>query len=69
MDSSFFQDEQILEISVDERMLYQRSVSSECMILSVMRSLSAYTHVSMPLLKYMYKKKCIHAKLGKLVIK
>ena len=69
MDSSFFQDGQILEISLDERMLYPRSVSSECMTSSVMRSLSAYTHVSMPLLKYMYKKKCIHTKLGKLVIK
>ena len=50
MDSSFFQVERILEISLDERMLYQRSVSSECMTSSIMRSPSAYTHVSMPLL-------------------
>ena len=46
MDISFFQDEQILEISLDDRMLYQRSVSSECMTSSVMRPLSVYTHVS-----------------------
>ena len=45
MDSMFFQAEQILEISLDERMLYQRSLSSQCMTSSVMRPLSAYTHV------------------------
>ena len=46
MDSTFFQAEQILEISLDERILYQRSGSSECMTSSVMRPLLAYTHVS-----------------------
>ena len=47
MDSTFFQTDQILEISLDERMLYQRSVSIECMTSSVMRPLSANTHVRM----------------------
>ena len=46
MDNSFFQDEQILEISLDDRMLYQRIISCECMTSSIMRPLSAYTHVS-----------------------
>ena len=46
MDSTFFQTERVLEISLDDRTLYQRSVSSECMTSSVMRPLSAYTHVS-----------------------
>ena len=46
MDTTFFQSERVLEISLDERMLYQRSVSSECMTSSVMRPLSACTHVS-----------------------
>ena len=46
MDSTCFQTERVLEISLDERTLYQRSVSSECMTSSVMRPLSAYTHVS-----------------------
>ena len=45
MDSTFFQAEEILEISLDEKMLYQRSISSECTTSSVMRPLSAYTHV------------------------
>ena len=46
MDSTFFQTERVLEISLDEKTLYQRRVSSECMTSSVMRPLSAYTHVS-----------------------
>ena len=45
MDSTFFQAEEILEISLDEKMLYQRSLSSDCMTSSVMRPQSAYTHV------------------------
>ena len=48
MDSTFFQTERVLEISLDERTLYQRSVLSECMTSSVMRPLSVYTHVSIP---------------------
>ena len=45
IDSTFFQAEEILEISLDEKMLYQRSLSSDCMTSSIMRSQSAYTHV------------------------
>ena len=45
IDSTFFQAEEILEISLDEKMLYQRSLSSDCMTSSVMRPQSAYTHV------------------------
>ena len=46
IDMTFFQTEQILELSLGERTLYQRSVAAECMISSAMGSLSAFTHVS-----------------------
>ena len=45
MDSTVFQTEHILELSLDERTLYQGSVLT-CMTSSVMGPLSAYTHVS-----------------------
>ena len=47
MDKTFLQADKILELSLDERMLYQRSVAAECMMTSsVMRPLSEFTHVS-----------------------
>ena len=47
MEKTFLQAEQILELSLDERTLYQRSVAAECMMTSpVMRPLSEFTHVS-----------------------
>ena len=47
MDSTFFQDEQMLEISLGDRMLYQRDISSKCMMSSIMKPQSThYTHVS-----------------------
>ena len=45
MDRTFFQTEHILELSMNERTLYQGSVLSECMTSSVMGPLSACTHV------------------------
>ena len=44
-DTTFFQSEQILELSLGERILYQRSVAAECMTSSAMEPLSAFTHV------------------------
>ena len=49
MDSTFFQTERVLEISLDERILYQRSVSSESKTSSVVRPLSTYTSTVEPL--------------------
>ena len=47
MNKTFLQDEHILELLLDERILYQRSDSAECMMTSsVMRPLSEFTHVS-----------------------
>ena len=46
VDSGFFQREQILELSLGERKLYQRNVAAECMTSSAMEPLSAFTHVS-----------------------
>ena len=46
MDRTFFQTEQILELSLGERTLYQRSVAAESMTSSAMEPLSAFTHVS-----------------------
>ena len=45
VDKRFFKAEQILELSLDERTLYQRSVTAERMT-SAMGPLSAFTHVS-----------------------
>ena len=45
IDMTFFQSEQILELSLGERTLYQRNIAAECMT-SAMGSLSAFTHVS-----------------------
>ena len=45
MDRAFLYAEQILELLLDERILYQKSVAAECMTSSAMESLSAYTHV------------------------
>ena len=47
MDKKFLQTEQILELLLDERTLYQRSVTTECMMTSsVVGPLSEFTHVS-----------------------
>ena len=46
VDRTFLQAEQILELSLDERTLYQRSVTAECMTSSIMGPLSEFTHVS-----------------------
>ena len=46
IDTTFFQTEKILELSLDERTVYQGSVAAECMTSSAMGSLSAFTHVS-----------------------
>ena len=46
IDRTFFQSEQILELSLGERTLYQRDFASECVISSAMEPLSAFTHVS-----------------------
>ena len=46
MDRTFFQTEQILELSLGERTLYQRNIAAECVISSAMEPLSAFTHVS-----------------------
>ena len=46
IDRTFFQTEQILELSLGERIMYQRSVAAEYMTLSAaMEPLSAFTHV------------------------
>ena len=46
MDKKFLQTEQILELLLDERTLYQRSVAAECMMTSsVVGPLSEFTHV------------------------
>ena len=46
IDRAFFQAKQVLKLSLDERILYQRSVAAECVISSVMGSVPSYTHVS-----------------------
>ena len=46
MDKRFFKAEQIFELSLDERILYQRSVTAERMTSSAMGPLSAFTYVS-----------------------
>ena len=46
MNKTFLEAERILELSLNERTLYQRSVTDECMISSVMGPLSEFTHVS-----------------------
>ena len=46
IDRTFFQTEQILELSLGEQSLYQRSVAAECMTSSAMESVSAFTNVS-----------------------
>jgi hypothetical protein len=46
IDKTFFLSEQILELSLGERTLYQRNIVAECMTSSAVRSLSAFTHVS-----------------------
>ena len=46
IDTTFFQSEQILELSLGERILYQRNIPAECMTLSAMGPGSAFTHVS-----------------------
>ena len=46
VDRTFFQSEQILELSLGERTLYQRNIAAECMTSSAMEPLSAFTHVS-----------------------
>jgi hypothetical protein len=46
MDIAFLQSEQILELSLDERTLYQRSVTAECMTSSTVGPLSSFSHVS-----------------------
>ena len=43
---AFLQPEQILELSLNEKTLYQRSVTAECMTSSVIGPLSEFTHVS-----------------------
>ena len=46
IDTTFFRTEQILELSLGERTLYQRNTTAECMTSSAMEPLSAFTHVS-----------------------
>ena len=46
IDRAFLEAEQILELSLDEKTLYQRSVTAECMTSSVMGPLLEFTHVS-----------------------
>ena len=46
IDTTFFQSEQILELSLGDKMLYQRNTAAECMTSSAMRPVSAFTHVS-----------------------
>jgi hypothetical protein len=46
VDRTFFQTEQILELSLGERILYQRNIAAECMTSSAMGPLSTFTHVS-----------------------
>ena len=46
IDRTFFQTEQILELSLGERTLYQWNIAAECTTSSAMGSLSALTHVS-----------------------
>ena len=46
IDRTFFQTEQILELLLGERTLYQSNTAAECMTSSAMGSLSAFTHVS-----------------------
>jgi hypothetical protein len=45
MDSTFLQSEQILELSLDEQILYQRNIAAECMTSSAMGPLTVFTHV------------------------
>ena len=54
IDRTFFQTEQILELSLGQRTLYQRSVVAECMISSAMEPVSAFTNVSTILLECIY---------------
>ena len=44
--TTFYQSEQILELSLGEQTLYQRSVAAECMTSSAMEPVSAFTNVS-----------------------
>ena len=46
MDIAFLQSEQILELSLGERTLYQRNTTAECMTSSATGPLSAFTNVS-----------------------
>ena len=46
IDTTFFQTEQIIELSLGERTLYQRNTAAECMTSSATGPLSAFTHVS-----------------------
>ena len=46
IDTTFFQTEQILELLLGERTLYQRNIPAECMTSSAMEPVSAFTHVS-----------------------
>ena len=45
-DGAFLQAEQILELSLDEKTLYQRNFTAECMTSSSIGPLSGFTHVS-----------------------
>jgi hypothetical protein len=45
IDRTFFQTQQVLELSLGERTLYQRNIAAEFMTSSAMGPLSAYTHV------------------------
>ena len=46
IDGAFLQAEQILELSLDEKTLYQRNFIAECMTSSIIGPLSGFTHVS-----------------------
>ena len=51
IDTMFFQSEQILELLLGTKMLYQRNTAAECMTLSAMGPISAFTHVSRGLIQ------------------
>ena len=49
VDRTFFQSEQVLELSLGERILYQRNITAECTCMTssaAIEPLSAFTHVS-----------------------
>ena len=53
-DRTFFRTEQVLELSLGQRTLYQTNVAAECMTSSAMGPVSTFTNVSTILLECTY---------------